>query len=60
LDKVPTRQDVPALMHLLDFTSRDTKDCDLRSATAIREQAFQQIRAFDDSDLLFASGVNLR
>jgi hypothetical protein len=52
LDRVATRSDVPALMHLIDVTSNDSKDCDLRLAAAIREKALQQIRSLNDMALL--------
>jgi hypothetical protein len=52
LDKVAVPNDAPALIRLVDRTSRSEKDCALRMATAIGDRAMQQIRSLNDPGLL--------
>lgn len=52
LDKPTTRKDIPFLLHLVDWTSRDGSDCDLRKASAIAERAMQKIEALNDPGVL--------
>ena len=52
LDKTTTKEEIPFLLHLVDLTSKDTSDCDLREAGAISERAMQKIRAVHDPELL--------
>jgi hypothetical protein len=62
LDKAPVPADAPALLHLVDTTSESAKDCDLRMASGIREQALERIRSLNDPALLLeayaVSGVS--
>jgi len=50
-------EDVPSLLGLLDQTSDNTKDCDLRLARAITERAMEQIRAQNDPALLLKAHI---
>jgi len=52
LDKATAKEDIPSLLHLVDLTSKDTRDCDLREAGAIAERAAEKIRALEDPELL--------
>lgn len=52
LDKTTTREQIPFLLHLVDLTSQDSSDCDLREAGAITERAAEKIRALEDPELL--------
>lgn len=52
LDKTTTRKDIPFLLHLVDLTSQDANDCDLREAGAISERAIEKIRTLQDPELL--------
>jgi hypothetical protein len=52
LDKTTTREEIPSLLHLVDLTSQDASDCDLREAAAITERAAEKIRALDEPELL--------
>jgi len=51
LEKAPTRDDVPALLHLLDRTSNDTTDCSLRLADAISDRAFENLLSLNEPDV---------
>jgi hypothetical protein len=50
LGKTATRADVPALMHLVDQTSEDDKDCGLR-IEVVTTRAMQQILSLNDPEL---------
>lgn len=52
LDRTTTKKEIPFLLHLVDLTSKDTSDCDLREAGAISERAMQKVRALHDPELL--------
>src|SRR5581483_733883 len=52
LERAPTRNDVPALLHLLDRTSNDATDCSLRLADAIRDRAFENLLSLNDPDVV--------
>lgn len=52
LEKTAVRSDVPALLRLVDLRSKSKRDCDLRTADAIREVALQKIRSLNDPELL--------
>jgi hypothetical protein len=52
LSKTAAPEDAPALMHIVDTSSKNTEDCGLRTAMAIIESAVEHIHALNDPDLL--------
>ena len=57
LENQATRADAPALLALLDRTSPQRDDCEVRMASAISERAMEQIRSLDDPELLLKAHV---
>jgi hypothetical protein len=57
LSRHPTRNDTPELLHLVDLTSNNAQDCQLRRAAAITEQAQEQLRLLNDPMLTLEGHV---